>query len=121
MLTNHKFILQRVHNTRRLTPSSSGTYYKTYTCSLWILYYFQADILVSSAVNDLNKPTMVGRVLNSVGGRSFLAACSEHTHIGTGEIATTIGGNLPCNYVIHAVCCDWNRHKSAAEMVRDDV
>ena len=51
---------------------------------------------------------MVGRVLNSVGGPSYTAACSQHTNIGTGDIATTIGGNLPCNYVIHAVCCHWN-------------
>lgn len=61
---------------------------------------------------------MVGRVLNSYGGPSFVAACGEHTNIGTGDIAVTIGGNLPCNYVIHAVCCDWN-NKSVAELVRD--
>ena len=60
---------------------------------------------------------MVGRVLNLAGGPSFLAACSQHTNIETGDIATTIGGNLPCNYVIHAVCCDWNS-KSLAEQVR---
>ena len=64
--------------------------------------------MVSSAVSNLNNPTMVGRVLNSVGGPSYTAACSEHTNIGTGDIATTIGGNLPCNYVIHAVCCRWS-------------
>jgi O-acetyl-ADP-ribose deacetylase (regulator of RNase III) len=51
---------------------------------------------------------MVGKVLNSVGGLSYVAACSQHTNIGTGDIATTIGGNLPCHYVIHAVCCGWN-------------
>ena len=93
-----------------------------YTCSLHehilFLSYFQADILVSSAVNDLNKPTMVGRVMNTYGGLSFVAACSQHTRIEIGDIATTIGGNLPCNYVIHAVCCDWNS-KSVAELVRD--
>ena len=31
-----------------------------------------------------------------------MAACSEHIHIRTGDIAMTIGGNLPCNYVIDA-------------------
>ena len=64
---------------------------------------------------------MVGRVLNSVGGPSFVAACSEHAHIRTGGIATTIGGNLHCNHVIYAVCCDWNIVNSLAELVRDDV
>jgi O-acetyl-ADP-ribose deacetylase (regulator of RNase III) len=60
---------------------------------------------------------MVGRVLNTVGGPSFVAACSQHTNIGTGDIATTIGGNLSCKYVIHAVCCDWN-NRGGAEQVR---
>ncbi|XP_028412718.1 uncharacterized protein LOC114535634 [Dendronephthya gigantea] len=67
----------------------------------------RADILVSSAVSDLNHPTMVGRVLNSVGGPSYVAACSQHDSIEAGDIATTIGGDLPCSYVIHAVCSDW--------------
>ncbi len=66
---------------------------------------------------NLNNPTMVGRVLNTVGGASFVAACSQHTNIGTGDIATTIGGNLSCKYVIHAVCCDWNSG-GGAEQVR---
>ena len=73
--------------------------------------------MVSSAVSNLKNPTMVGRVLNSVGGPSYTAACSEHTNIGTGDIATTIGGNLPCNYVIHAVCCGWST-RGTAEQVR---
>ena len=60
---------------------------------------------------------MVGRVLNRVGGPSFVAACSQHTNIGPGNIATTIGGNLSCKYVIHAVCCDWN-NRGGAEQVR---
>jgi O-acetyl-ADP-ribose deacetylase (regulator of RNase III) len=45
--------------------------------------------------------------MNSVGGSSYIAACSQHTHIETGDIETTIGGNLACDYVIHAVCCGW--------------
>ena len=62
---------------------------------------------MSSAVSDLNHPTMVGRVLNSVGGPSYMTACSQYTNIPSGNTATTIGGNLACDYVIHAVCCDW--------------
>ena len=59
---------------------------------------------------------MVGRVLNRVGGPSFVAACSQHTNIGPGNIATTIGGNLSCKYVIHAVCCDWNSGVGAEQV-----
>ena len=59
---------------------------------------------------------MVGRIMNSIGGPSFVAACCRHTNIGTGDIATTIGGNLLCQYVIHAVCCDW-RSNGVAEQV----
>ena len=59
---------------------------------------------------------MIGRVLNSVGGPSFVAACSQHTNIETGDIATTIGGNLPCAYVIHAVCCKWNGTPGAEQV-----
>ena len=78
--------------------------------------YFQADILVSSAANDLNNPTTVGRALNLIGGPSFVAACSQHTNIMTGGIATTIGGSLPCSYVIHAVCCRWNSTRAAEQV-----
>ena len=59
---------------------------------------------------------MVGRVMNSVGGPSFVAACSQHTNIGTGDIATTIGGNLLCKHVIHAVCCDWSSNGVAEQV-----
>jgi hypothetical protein len=83
-----------------------------------LLFYIQADVLVSSAVSNLNNPTMVGRVLNSFGGSSYMAACSQHTNIGTGDIATTIGGNLACSYVIHAVCCGWTSG-GRAEQVRN--
>ena len=54
--------------------------------------------------------------MNLVGGPSFVAACCQHTNVGTGDIVTTIGGNLSCQYVIHAVCCDWNS-TGAAEQV----
>mgnify|MGYP002803931348 FL=1 len=79
----------------------------------------RADILVSSAVRNLRNPTMVGRVMNSVGGPSFVAACCQHTNIGTGDIATTIGGNLLCQYVIHAVCCEWSRNGVAEQTLRE--
>ena len=78
----------------------------------------RADILVSSAVRNLSNPAMVGRVMNSVGGSSFVAACCQHTNIGTGDIATTIGGNLLCQYVIHAVCCDWSSNGVAEQTLR---
>lgn len=59
---------------------------------------------------------MVGRVLNLVGGPSFMTACNKCTNIGTGDIRTTIGGKLQCNYVIHAVCCGWNSSGGAEQV-----
>ena len=29
--------------------------------------------------------------------------------LGEGDIIYTFPGNLPCRYVIHCVCCPWNR------------
>jgi hypothetical protein len=45
-----------------------------------------------------------------------MTACSKYTNVGTGDIQTTIGGNLQCNYVIHAVCCDWNSSGEAEKV-----
>lgn len=74
----------------------------------------EADILVNSANSDLNHATACGKDLVDVGGQEFVSACKRHTNILPGDIAYTVGGKLRCNYVIHAVCTNWEPSKEEA-------
>ena len=68
--------------------------------------------MVNSATSDLTNLTQISRALFSVGGMMYQLECSRHRNVAAGDIVTTIGGDLRCKYVIHAVCCDWrSRHR----------
>ena len=69
----------------------------------------QADVLVNSAHSNLNHLTACGKALQDQGGISYTEACKLHTNIPMLDIVCTSGGNLPCKYVIHAICCHWNK------------
>jgi hypothetical protein len=71
----------------------------------------QADVLVNSALPNLKHPTACGKALQDRGGISYIEACKLHTNIPALDIVCTSGGNLPCQYVIHAVCCNWNKNE----------
>ncbi|XP_046843184.1 protein mono-ADP-ribosyltransferase PARP14-like [Xenia sp. Carnegie-2017] len=79
----------------------------------------KADVLVNSALPNLGHKTMVGQAFNEIGGNSYVEECGSHTHISYGDIATTNAGNLSCQFVIHAVCCDWTPGGNAEELFRN--
>ena len=68
-------------------------------------------MLAYFASSNLNNPTSCGHALNIRGGLSFREACRPYTNIEAGEIVTTGSGDLPCKYVIHAVCCNFHHFK----------
>lgn len=73
--------------------------------------------MVSSATSDLNKLTACGKALVRYGGQAFVDECKPHTNVAAGDIVCTNSGNLPSQFVIHAVCCHWNNNQGAAEQV----
>jgi hypothetical protein len=82
----------------------------------------QADVLVNSALPNLKHLTACGKALQDRGGISYIEACKLHTNIPALDIVCTSGGNLPCQYVIHAVCCNWNKNEEKkSEKVLHDV
>ena len=63
---------------------------------------------MNSTLSNLNFPTACGKALRDRGSATYIEACKPHTNILPWDIVCTSGGNLPCQYVIHAFCCDWN-------------
>jgi hypothetical protein len=76
---------------------------------LYIFRFVKADVLVNSTLSNLNHPTACGRALQNRGGLSYIEVCKPHTNIPPWGIVCTTGGNLSCQYIIHAVCCNWNK------------
>ena len=67
---------------------------------------------------NLNNPTVCGKALEGRGGTTYTEACKPHTNIPPWDIVFTTGGNLSCQYVIHAVCCNCNKEdKQKSEKV----
>ena len=69
---------------------------------------------MNSATTNLNHRTACFNALASVGGPSFEQACEPYTDVAVGNVITTSGGDLPCKWVIHAICGHW---KPGAEQV----
>jgi O-acetyl-ADP-ribose deacetylase (regulator of RNase III) len=80
---------------------------------LTVFHFLKADILVNSAIQNLKINTACLKVLKKRGGRAFIEECEQHTDIPQGDIVCTSGGNLACQYVIHAVCKNWNNDEPA--------
>jgi O-acetyl-ADP-ribose deacetylase (regulator of RNase III) len=71
------------------------------------LLFLQADVLAYSALPNLNDcDTTSGEALKHVGGTTYTEVCKPHTNISHGDVVCTTGGNLACQYVLHAVGCD---------------
>ncbi len=66
---------------------------------------------MNSALPNLKLNTACTRVLKERGGPAFIEECEQHTNVPPGHIVCTGGGNLACQYVIHAVCKSWNNHE----------
>ncbi|XP_028403594.1 protein mono-ADP-ribosyltransferase PARP14-like [Dendronephthya gigantea] len=69
----------------------------------------KADVLVNSALANLNSSTACGLALQKKGGPEYTVDCRRHTNIPLWDIVCTTGGKLACKYVIHAVCGNWNK------------
>ncbi|CAB3994784.1 poly [ADP-ribose] polymerase 14-like [Paramuricea clavata] len=87
------------------------------------IFSLNADVLVNSTLSNLNYPTACGRALQNRGGLSYIEVCKPHTNIPPWDIVCTTGGNLSCQHVIHAVCCNWNKEDKvkSEEALRDLV
>lgn len=73
--------------------------------------------MVNSATSNLNKFTACGKALVACGGQAFADPCKTHTNVKAGDIVCTPSGNLPSQFVIHAVCCHWDNNQGGAEQV----
>ena len=50
------------------------------------------------------------------GGHAFVEACKVHTNVPVGDIVCTTSGDLQCQYVIHAISCDWDKTNKTKEV-----
>lgn len=75
---------------------------------------------MNSSLSDLNALTACGKALQDRGGTIYTQGCKPYTNIAPWDIVCTPGGNLSCQYVIHAVCGNWNaEEKQRSEQVVD--
>jgi O-acetyl-ADP-ribose deacetylase (regulator of RNase III) len=77
-------------------------------------FCLKADVLVNSALPNLNELTACGRALMARGGSRLREACKPHTAIPQGDIVATESGDLSCKFVIHAVCCNLGKFREAS-------
>ena len=82
----------------------------------------RADVLVYCALPNLNDCGTTGtsgdhEALKLVGGTKYIEACKPYTNISHGDVACTIGGDLACQYVLHAVGCSMKVSKEKNEKV----
>ena len=82
--------------------------------------FLQADVLAYCALPNLNDSGATGtsgEALKLVGGTKYIEACKPLTNISYGDVACTVGGDLACKYVLHAVGCGMKVSKEKNEKV----
>ena len=74
------------------------------------------DVIVNSSNGLLNYRGGLSAAILEAGGESIQDESDEimrrrgNNHLTPGEVAVTRAGDLPCNFIIHAVCPSWNNY-----------
>lgn len=80
--------------------------------SLQIIRQDITKISVDAIVNVTNSQMCgvsgIDRIVHIKAGARFDADCRSRAPLGLGEAKMTLGYNLPCKFVIHTACPEWN-------------
>lgn len=76
-----------------------------------MMIYFQADVIVNSAIPELNlSKGRASKALLEAAGATIQSECNNcyPNGIKSGEVATTGSGNLKCQAIYHVTLPRWN-------------
>ena len=86
--------------------------------SSFLFICYQADVYVNTSNTELDlSQGAVSRILAAAAGPILQAECSKKKPVKVGGIATTSGGQLQCQYVIHTVLPKYDGIGGRAEQV----